>query len=260
MEPNSSFFFFFFFFFLLPLGHCFALQVNLTAGNELIEKVCQHSPHSDICMASLRTDPNSGQADMEGLALIALKVAHANATDTSQHIAKLLNNSALDPFIEQCLTDCSEQYLDAVEQIEDSLVALTAKGFHDVDAWVKAAIADVDTCEQGFKEKPDYESMLTHRNIIFKQLCNNALAIIHDLQWPWRLNLVFYCFWSHLLISITMMRSYMMRLEWLRINVVVVIIIIVNNSMLLSNISLFSKNFVLRIKIFSCWSQLALGR
>lgn len=185
MESNSSNTLFFFFVFLLCLGHCSSQNANATAtaSNPLIEKVCANSPHSDLCVASLNTDPNSASANVEGLVEIALKVAHANATNTSNHITQLLANSSnMDPFINDCLTDCSEQYIDATDQIDDALVSLTDRAFHDANTWLKAAMADVETCEKGFQEKPGYESPLTQRNTIFLQLCNNALAVIEEFQ------------------------------------------------------------------------------
>ena len=156
--------------------------MNVTVGEDLIEKACHFTPHADMCQASLQMDPNSGQADMEGLAVIALKVALANATDNSKHISQMLNNSTLDPFIEQCLSDCVEQYWDSIDQIEDALAAIAGKDYHDVNDWVNAAIANSETCEQGFTEKPDYESVVTQRNVVFKQLCLNALSITQHLQ------------------------------------------------------------------------------
>lgn len=187
MKTNSCILLFFFFTFLASLiqvGHCFAVKVNVSAGQGLVQKTCQHVPHIELCEKSLVMDPNSGQADMEGLALISLKVALENATETSHHMSKMLNDSTLDPFIEQCLMDCVEQYWDAMDQIEDSLAAVTSKDYHDVNDWVKAAIADADTCELGFTEKPGYESMVTQNNVVLKQLCLNALSIISQLQSP----------------------------------------------------------------------------
>lgn len=148
------------------------------ASTDLIEEVCTHSHDKDNCVASLESNPDSKQANLAQLGVIALRLASSNATDTSSHIKQLLSNKTLDPAIEQALTDCSDQYLDAIQQLDDSLAALLANAYNDVHTWVQAAIADAESCEDGFRELPDgQESVLTSRNAIFRQLCNNALAI-----------------------------------------------------------------------------------
>lgn len=165
-------------FFTIHPHHTIAIQSTST---DLIAKVCMHSAHKDICIASLESEPASQKADLHGLALIALRLATSNATDTSTYIIQSLKNATIDPVIEQCLSDCSEHYLGATEQLDDSLAALTARGYGDVNTWVKAAIADAQACEDGFKEQGVNSSVLSHRNNMFKQLCNNALAAIHLL-------------------------------------------------------------------------------
>ncbi|KAF8369354.1 hypothetical protein HHK36_032638 [Tetracentron sinense] len=101
-------------------------------------------------------------------------------SDTSQHINQFLETET-DPYVQQCLNDCSENYLDAIEQIDDSLAALDSKGYNDVNTWVTAAMSDAESCEQGFKDGASHVSVLHDKNAIFGQLCSNALAITNLL-------------------------------------------------------------------------------
>lgn len=166
------------FFFLFTATLCLALLLQsfvANASTDLIEEVCTNSHDKDNCVASLESNPDSKQANLAQLGIIALRLASSNATDTSSHIKQLLSNRTLDPTVEQALTDCSDHYLDAIEQLDDSIAALLANAYNDVHTWVQAAISDAESCEDGFKD--GHESMLTSRNAIFRQLCNNALAI-----------------------------------------------------------------------------------
>lgn len=167
--------------FLLPYlnvaQHTNAATSNARSATNLIKMVCEHSAHKQFCISSLESDPNSQTSDITGLAVIALKLASSSAANTTAQIKKLLSDPNLDPFVEQCLSDCSEHYLDAVDQIDDSLAALSVNAYHDIDTWVNAAIADAVSCEEGFKDQPGHPLVLTHNNKALRQLCNNALVI-----------------------------------------------------------------------------------
>ncbi|XP_077226937.1 putative invertase inhibitor [Tasmannia lanceolata] len=166
-------------FLLLILLFTLSIPPNIIAtkpGKDLIHETCKHTLYYDTCVASLQSSSESQTADLQGLASIALHAAADSAIETSNHIALLLNNTT-DSFIQQCLSDCSENYLDAIDQIEDSIAALDSKGYNDVNVWVTAAMSDSDTCEEGFKEQPGYKSMLTDNSAEFYKLCSNALAI-----------------------------------------------------------------------------------
>ncbi|KAK9282502.1 hypothetical protein L1049_005421 [Liquidambar formosana] len=176
MKPITSFLF------LLPLTVFLSLlphllAVDQTNSTNLIAKACENSSHKEFCVASLESSPDSQNADLPGLAFIALKLASSNATDTATHISKVLGAGNLEPLFEQALTDCSEHYLDAIEQIDDSLAALTAKAYKDVESWVDVALSDAQACEEGFKGQDGDALALTRRNRVFRQLCNNALVI-----------------------------------------------------------------------------------
>ncbi|GAV62749.1 PMEI domain-containing protein [Cephalotus follicularis] len=174
------------FLFLLPLLLCFSFLPLLTNANEgtgtkLITEVCKDTTDKDFCVSTFESAPDIEQEDITGLTLIALKLASKNASDTSALIKKMLADTTLDPVIEQCLADCKDHYLDAAEQLDDSIAALLANAYSDVHAWVTTAITDANTCEDGFKQHPGKESVLSGRNSIVVQLCNNALAFNNRL-------------------------------------------------------------------------------
>ncbi|OVA02619.1 Pectinesterase inhibitor domain [Macleaya cordata] len=177
-------------FFLLALTfthQVFAINFHVGApnlaptGDDLIVKTCSHAVYKELCVSTLRDDPDSQEADLAGLASIAIKIAMTNGSEIFNHIGQLLKAANYAPFTQQCLSDCSENYMDAVDQLEDSLAAIDAKGFNDVSTWVQAAMTDAESCEDGFKEEVGHQSLLTDRNAVFNQLCSNALALTNLL-------------------------------------------------------------------------------
>ncbi|XP_022155314.1 pectinesterase inhibitor-like [Momordica charantia] len=144
----------------------------------LIEQTCSQTQHPGLCLSSLKSDPNSFPADKTGLALVALRLVSSNASDISEGIKVMLNDTRLadQPGVQQGLYDCLDEYLDASQQLDDSIAALLVKAYGDVDKWVNAAVAAVRTCEASFSVKP---SVLTPRNDNFIKLCQNALTIAH---------------------------------------------------------------------------------
>ncbi|KAF5931395.1 hypothetical protein HYC85_032268 [Camellia sinensis] len=185
------------FFFLLPLTICLSLvaaqrtttlavaQTNGTATAtttspaSLITKACGASQRKDFCVALLNADPNSQKADLKGLAFVALKAASKNATDISAQIKLLLNGTDVAPTVDDGLTNCDKAYHDVVDQIEDSISALVSNTHKDVENWMKAAIADIDTCEMGVKGQTELAVELSRKNRVLRQLCNTALGIVH---------------------------------------------------------------------------------
>ncbi|XP_058083890.1 pectinesterase inhibitor-like [Magnolia sinica] len=167
------------FFLLLSLTFSF---VGPTFGDtELIQNTCKQTLYNDLCVSSLTSDPASSTADLPSLAIIALKLAYASALNMEKVIEDQ-SKVTTDPFMQQCLSDCTENFLDAIDQVEDSISALDSKGYSDVNTWVTAAMADSESCEEEFKDQPGYQSPFTAQNEEFQKLCSNALAITNLLS------------------------------------------------------------------------------
>ncbi|KAL3717634.1 hypothetical protein ACJRO7_009127 [Eucalyptus globulus] len=167
-----------------------ALSVNAQpSSSDLISQVCAHVPRKGFCESTLRSDPRSEGADTAGLAAVALALAASNATDNAAFIGRMLGGGgdgwaggSLDPAVEQCLSDCADQYVDAVEQVEASIAAASARDYGGLRPWVKAAIADAESCEEGFRmEAGGHQMLMSRRNKVFKLLCDTALRIVELL-------------------------------------------------------------------------------
>merc|ERR1712034_282376 len=137
MKPITSFVLFSF-----TLSLTLSLLASVAkADTNLIDKVCARTHNKNSCVAVFESNPDSKQADLKQLGIIALTLASSKATETSQYIKTLLLNKTLDPVIDQALSDCSDQYLDAIQQLGDASSDLLEDGTKDVRTSVKAAIA-----------------------------------------------------------------------------------------------------------------------
>ncbi|XP_056170872.1 putative invertase inhibitor [Syzygium oleosum] len=156
-----------------------------TSGSDLISQVCEHVPRRGFCESALRSDPRSEGADTAGLTAVALGLAAANATDTAPFIGRMLGGGggSLGPAVEQCLSECADQYADVVEQVEASIAAASAGDYGGLRPWVRAAIADAESCEEGFRMEAGGgdQMMMSRRNKVFRLLCDTALRIVELL-------------------------------------------------------------------------------
>ncbi|PON42638.1 Pectinesterase inhibitor domain containing protein [Parasponia andersonii] len=164
--------------FVTLLSFCFHQIPLVESSDDLITQTCSKTLYKDLCEKTLRADPGSKGAKVEGLAKIALKAAASNAKTIQSQIASLLKTTS-DKQVKEALEDCSDNYDGASEQLSDSLGALEAKRYADVNVWVTAAMTDGDSCEEGFESGT---SPLTQANTNFGHLTSNVLAITNQLK------------------------------------------------------------------------------
>ncbi|CAL1407514.1 unnamed protein product [Linum trigynum] len=145
---------------------------------ELLAKACDNTPLTkDLCRSFLASFPESEVKDIHALAKFAIKMTSLNASKTHDQIETMEHNPATDDVTKQRLNDCAENYQDAIDQLEDSMPALDSKVYDDVITFITAAVQDVESCEDGFKEPPAVKSPMTETNQVFTQLCNICLSI-----------------------------------------------------------------------------------
>ncbi|RDX76576.1 hypothetical protein CR513_43414, partial [Mucuna pruriens] len=161
------------------LGMCMWLSIasgslDELRGRELIEKICRERGNKELCVAVLSSDPSSSHANLQDLALISLKVAARNAKDILIDAKKMIDDPYLDPGMQQGLSDCKENLLDAESQIQDAVASIMSNDKLDAQLWLKAALAAIDTCDASI---PGDDDVLSRRSVSFRQLCNIAVAL-----------------------------------------------------------------------------------
>ncbi|KAK7265496.1 hypothetical protein RJT34_33116 [Clitoria ternatea] len=173
---------------LVLLGHC--EPQNTEEGDDLLTAACKHTLHFQVCISSLGSVPGSKKSHPKELAEIAINVSTKYAKETLSYVYELKSSSANNDsynnnsniYVSRCLSDCADEYSEAIENLQDSAKALGNGEYEEVDTLVSAAMSDAETCEDGFKDllsDDDNDSTfpLTDHNRYFSELCSNALAI-----------------------------------------------------------------------------------
>lgn len=149
-------------------------------GKDLIKRVCNLTPNNkNLCLEVLSSDPvKSPNADIQDLAIIALRVAAKNASGILTDVKMLIDDADLDPEVQQGLADCKETILDAESQLEDTIAALLVGSHVDAQTWLKAALAAITTCDDSI---PGSDDVLSVKSTNFRKLCNIVVAITKAL-------------------------------------------------------------------------------
>ncbi|KAE9465851.1 hypothetical protein C3L33_02252, partial [Rhododendron williamsianum] len=141
----------------------------------------KNEEYIDLCISTLRSDPRSAAADVEGLARIMFDATLAKATATLNRIKDLLKKTS-DPVLREYLNVCVEQYDDA---IEDITVAIQNVGSHNFASRIKAddVVDEARSCEEIFIDLPNRErkSPLTAENDMVRKLAMIAAGIVASL-------------------------------------------------------------------------------
>ncbi|KAK7259305.1 hypothetical protein RIF29_24909 [Crotalaria pallida] len=162
---------------VVVMAHQIAAQ-DLNKGKNLINNICQQSPTKDLCIQVLSSDSRSTNADLKDLAIIALRVAAANASSILTDAKRLIDDDNLDPDVQQGLSDCKETILDAGSQLEDSIASLLEDDDTGAQKWLQAALAAITTCDDSI---PGSDDVLSVKSVKFRQLCNIAILITKAL-------------------------------------------------------------------------------
>ncbi|KAL2323667.1 hypothetical protein Fmac_028046 [Flemingia macrophylla] len=148
-------------------------------GMELIKTICEERGNEELCIKVLSSDPISSIATLQDLAMISLKVAGSYAKDILDDAKRMIDDPDLTPQMQQGVSDCKENLLDAESQIQDSVASILNNDKLDAQKWLKAALAAIDTCDASI---PGDDDILSRRSVQFRQLCNIAVAINKNMM------------------------------------------------------------------------------
>ncbi|CAH9114949.1 unnamed protein product [Cuscuta epithymum] len=137
----------------------FAFMVALITRNvnaDLIDTVCAKTQHSSICQKALRSDPRSKNADLKGLGFISIDVTTSKAKSGKTLVQSLLDKST-DPKEKSALSSCLENYGDSIDMLGECSDALKNGDYTGMNVKASAALDDIGTCDDGFKDlgKPE---------------------------------------------------------------------------------------------------------
>ncbi|XP_010932008.1 uncharacterized protein [Elaeis guineensis] len=163
---------------------CLSIAIRSTAASEAncsttshLNEACKQTFDTDLCVKALSIYPESQTFDFHGLAGLAIRAAASAAADTSSYISGVLDEGSVeDEDFQQCLYDCEESFVDAVDQLDESTVAMDKKAYEDVNLWVTVAKTDGQVCDEGCKNVPsDTKVKLVAKSEEFSRLCGIVL-------------------------------------------------------------------------------------
>ncbi|XP_022741980.1 cell wall / vacuolar inhibitor of fructosidase 1-like [Durio zibethinus] len=152
---------------ILILEFLATTSVSVTKkGVDLIQETCKHTGFFNLCVSSLRSDPRSSNADLEGLARISVEILQDKAKDTLTYVGNLFKHVS-DPVLYRSYGSCIEYYRASVErQLPEAIDALASKNYVTSKNDAAAAATNVDSCEQQFANKSPF---------------NDRDKVVHDL-------------------------------------------------------------------------------
>lgn len=121
----------------------------------------------DLCISSLIAEHASKSVDLATLALISIKVASNNCTNTTIYIKKTIDTKKLEPMVEQNFQDCEDNYISTTQQLDGALLSLVSKSNKDTKTFLDSAIDDAITCDNWSRKMPGNQLELPHRNNMF---------------------------------------------------------------------------------------------
>ncbi|KAK3188143.1 hypothetical protein Dsin_027704 [Dipteronia sinensis] len=145
----------------------FFLTIQVSA-HDLINDTCKKTHFYDLCVTTLRSDPQSSKADVQGLARIALAKLLAKANDTLNHIDNLFSRRSFrDVHLFDVLYACSIEYNDMVYYDLPVAIHGLAKGNATIAETSADLIAtDAHTCGKGLKRYPKLSQLVSENKLV----------------------------------------------------------------------------------------------
>lgn len=159
---------------MLLLFFSVLFTLNYCSCGDLIADTCKKTKYPNLCISTLRSNPDSKTADVEGLVRIILKVMLARANAILNQVNDLLKKTK-DRGLKQSLTICASLYGEALYDIPEAIQNV-GKNNPQAGSATYGVFDVADTCEDQFDESP-----ITAENDLIKQLTLVAVEIINSL-------------------------------------------------------------------------------
>ncbi|KAE8728530.1 hypothetical protein F3Y22_tig00004258pilonHSYRG00045 [Hibiscus syriacus] len=162
----------------LPIN---AFRPTLLLGNlNLIERTCRQTPFYDLCIWSLKSSPESRDANLKKLAQIMVDSLKTRATETLDLTDELLHDGlALDPAMKKALTSCAERYNVIIKRdVPEINEAFKTGNYKFAEKGANDAAVEANSCEIEFPAK----SPLTDMNKVVHDVSVVAASIVKIIQ------------------------------------------------------------------------------
>ncbi|KAI9081091.1 hypothetical protein K1719_036850 [Acacia pycnantha] len=165
--------------FAIAPSYCSRIRVVHPDDETLIETTCKQTPNYDLCVKSLKSDPESSNTDVAGLGLIMVKLITAKAKATENKIDNLLRGGGLNKKQRQALKSCRGMYEMVVEiDVPEAIEALEKGNPKFAEDGVKDMGNEAVDCDEEFDGE---KSLLKQENEAIHELASIAVAIVRQL-------------------------------------------------------------------------------
>ncbi|KAJ4973232.1 hypothetical protein NE237_006406 [Protea cynaroides] len=158
--------------FVIGLVSAFLLLFVSRVTNGATMSSCSQTPYPEICTSFISSTSLVSSKGLHGVALSAT----LNQAQLAHGLILATDLSSFDEPAKVAWTDCAELYADSVSQLNR---ALLSNNWEDTQTWLSAAVANHQTCQDGFIElnSASYMSFLPPMLGNFSKLLSNSLAI-----------------------------------------------------------------------------------
>ncbi|XP_021762942.1 cell wall / vacuolar inhibitor of fructosidase 1-like [Chenopodium quinoa] len=172
----------FFVFFASPSTLCNGLMRKLNSETDPVVLTCRKISDFGFCVFTLRSDPRSAKASVQGLAQIALGKLEAHAKETSTYIQGL--QKACPPKLKTAVGVCVHFYtLANNNDVPAAVKSLNVKAYGVAKKAALAAMEDGTRCQDEIKKNPStIWQMLNSRNFYMHDLSQLSSDLIGLLK------------------------------------------------------------------------------
>lgn len=158
----------------------FTIISHATSTNDVISTICVKTRNPPFCTSVLKS---TGSTDLKGLATYTLNLAHTNA-GKSLTLAKSMAKVVTNPQLKKRYLSCSENYDEAIGDIENAEKNLAIGDFNGVNIATSGVMTTIDDCQDNFKQPPTDKSSLLKNGKTLNDICSIILVISNLLPQP----------------------------------------------------------------------------
>ncbi|XP_027338282.1 uncharacterized protein LOC113852243 [Abrus precatorius] len=139
---------------------------------QAVKQICSHTDYPDVCLSTITPFLND-HFDVMNVLEASIKACGHQIRFTISKVKKYFGSS---PELDSLLTDCRNQYSDAMENLQRAMDAIPSRDLGTVTVMLSAVMADVSTCESGFEDLKSTSPVANSEGLV-TITASNCLAI-----------------------------------------------------------------------------------
>ncbi|KAL6623588.1 hypothetical protein ACP70R_033467 [Stipagrostis hirtigluma subsp. patula] len=151
-------------------------------GGDIIKSMCLKTDYPDVCFSAIAKQPppplpGGKRLDGAGVLRLAMAAVRAAAAEAKKAAAALVADPKTPALVRGALKDCVEEYDDIPYTLDQVEKAMAAGDKGKTGTYLDTARTDIDTCDQGFEDRPELTPLMAKQDAMLAKLTSNCLAI-----------------------------------------------------------------------------------